>query len=140
MEAGLFWFWGSAFTGQGVGSPLAAPGDPTGGKALDHRDAIQTAAKAPASTGSSPSPRFALSRLVIVGLFAFLRQQIDPDNFFASGPTRTPPALGAALKDLVVSGLTQGAMYGLIALGYSMVYGVLGFINFAHGEVFMRGR
>ena len=30
-------------------------------------------------------------------------------------------------------------MYGLIALGYSMVYGVLGFINFAHGEVFMVG-
>ena len=30
-------------------------------------------------------------------------------------------------------------MYGLIALGYSMVYGVLGFINFAHGEVFMIG-
>jgi branched-chain amino acid transport system permease protein len=30
-------------------------------------------------------------------------------------------------------------MYGLIALGYSMVYGVLGFINFAHGEVFMLG-
>src|SRR5262245_37060369 len=30
-------------------------------------------------------------------------------------------------------------MYGLIALGYSMVYGVLGFINFAHGEVFMSG-
>ena len=30
-------------------------------------------------------------------------------------------------------------MYGLIALGYSMVYGVLGFINFAHGEVFMAG-
>jgi branched-chain amino acid transport system permease protein len=38
-----------------------------------------------------------------------------------------------------MSGLSQGAMYGLIALGYSMVYGVLGFINFAHGEVFMAG-
>ena len=42
-------------------------------------------------------------------------------------------------RDLVVAGLAQGAMYGLIALGYSMVYGVLGFINFAHGEVFMSG-
>ena len=38
-----------------------------------------------------------------------------------------------------MSGRSQGAMYGLIALGYSMVYGVLGFINFAHGEVFMAG-
>ena len=46
---------------------------------------------------------------------------------------------GAAWRDLVVGGLAQGFMYGLIALGYSMVYGVLGFINFAHGEVFMSG-
>jgi branched-chain amino acid transport system permease protein len=44
-----------------------------------------------------------------------------------------------AWKQLIVSGLAQGSMYGLIALGYSMVYGVLGFINFAHGEVFMVG-
>jgi branched-chain amino acid transport system permease protein len=45
----------------------------------------------------------------------------------------------AAWSDLLVGGLAQGFMYGLIALGYSMVYGVLGFINFAHGEVFMTG-
>jgi branched-chain amino acid transport system permease protein len=44
-----------------------------------------------------------------------------------------------AWKQLIVSGVAQGSMYGLIALGYSMVYGVLGFINFAHGEVFMVG-
>jgi branched-chain amino acid transport system permease protein len=42
-------------------------------------------------------------------------------------------------RDLVISSISQGSMYGLIALGYSMVYGVLGFINFAHGEVFMAG-
>jgi branched-chain amino acid transport system permease protein len=46
---------------------------------------------------------------------------------------------GAAWRDLFITGLAQGSMYGLIALGYSMVYGVLGFINFAHGEVFMSG-
>jgi branched-chain amino acid transport system permease protein len=46
---------------------------------------------------------------------------------------------GAAWRDLTITGLAQGSMYGLIALGYSMVYGVLGFINFAHGEVFMVG-
>lgn len=52
----------------------------------------------------------------------------------------TPGTLTAAqLRDLIVSGIAQGSMYGLIALGYSMVYGVLGFINFAHGEVFMSG-
>jgi branched-chain amino acid transport system permease protein len=44
-----------------------------------------------------------------------------------------------AWRDLIVASLSFGAMYGLIALGYSMVYGVLGFINFAHGEVFMSG-
>ncbi len=42
-------------------------------------------------------------------------------------------------RDLIISSIAQGSMYGLIALGYSMVYGVLGFINFAHGEVFMAG-
>jgi branched-chain amino acid transport system permease protein len=38
-----------------------------------------------------------------------------------------------------VNGLSLGAMYALIALGYTMVYGVLKFINFAHGEIFMLG-
>lgn len=42
-------------------------------------------------------------------------------------------------KDLFVASISTGFMYGLLALGYSMVYGVLGFINFAHGEVFMAG-
>jgi branched-chain amino acid transport system permease protein len=39
----------------------------------------------------------------------------------------------------VVNGLTLGAIYALIALGYTMVYGILKFINFAHGEVLMAG-
>jgi branched-chain amino acid transport system permease protein len=38
-----------------------------------------------------------------------------------------------------VNGLSLGAIYALIALGYTMVYGILQFINFAHGEVFMLG-
>jgi branched-chain amino acid transport system permease protein len=36
-------------------------------------------------------------------------------------------------------GLTQGAVYGLVALGYTLVYGILELINFAHGDVFMLG-
>ena len=40
---------------------------------------------------------------------------------------------------LSVSGLAQGSIYALIALGYSLVYGILLMINFAHGEVFMAG-
>ena len=39
----------------------------------------------------------------------------------------------------IVNGVSLGAIYGLIALGYTMVYGVLRFINFAHSEVFMVG-
>ena len=41
--------------------------------------------------------------------------------------------------DQLVAGLTLGSLYGLIAIGYSMVYGILKLLNFAHGEVFMIG-
>lgn len=41
--------------------------------------------------------------------------------------------------DFVIFGLAQGGIYSLIALGYTMVYGILRMINFAHGEVFMSG-
>jgi branched-chain amino acid transport system permease protein len=41
--------------------------------------------------------------------------------------------------DLTVNGLALGGIYALIALGYTLVYGVLRMINFAHGEVFMSG-
>src|SRR5213079_1929641 len=37
------------------------------------------------------------------------------------------------------NGLVLGATYGLIALGYTMVYGIVQLINFAHGEIFMLG-
>jgi len=39
----------------------------------------------------------------------------------------------------LILGLTRGSMYALIALGYTLVYGVLQLINFAHSEVFMSG-
>ena len=39
----------------------------------------------------------------------------------------------------IVNGLTLGSVYALLALGYSMVYGVLKMLNFAHGSVFMVG-
>jgi branched-chain amino acid transport system permease protein len=43
------------------------------------------------------------------------------------------------LAQQVINGLSLGAIYALIALGYTMVYGVLRFINFAHSDVFMVG-
>ncbi len=84
--------------------------------------------------------RVVLIALIVAGLTAFIAQQINADNPFAR--RFNPDATGLSadqLKGLVVTGIAQGSMYGLIALGYSMVYGVLGFINFAHGEVFMLG-
>ncbi len=41
--------------------------------------------------------------------------------------------------ELVAGGLTRGSIYALIALGYTMVYGIIQLINFAHGEIFMIG-
>lgn len=65
---------------------------------------------------------------IVVGLVGSIQKFISGE-----GPT------AEAWFDLFISSLSTGFMYGLIALGYSMVYGVLGFINFAHGEVFMSG-
>lgn len=45
----------------------------------------------------------------------------------------------STLPQQLVTGLLIGAIYALVALGYTMVYGVLKLINFAHGEVFMLG-
>jgi branched-chain amino acid transport system permease protein len=39
----------------------------------------------------------------------------------------------------LINGLALGSIYGLIAIGYTMVYGIIGMINFAHGDVFMVG-
>ena len=51
--------------------------------------------------------------------------------------------VGSALMDIllqqIINGLVLGSMYALIALGYTMVYGIIQLINFAHGEVLMVG-
>ncbi len=48
------------------------------------------------------------------------------------------PALSQLIQT-IVNGLTLGSVYALIALGYSMVYGILKLLNFAHGDVYMVG-
>jgi len=72
-----------------------------------------------------PSPLsllgFALVAIVLVWLFVNLAK--TPGDFF---------------RDLLI-GITLGAIYGLVALGYTLVYGILELINFAHGDVFMFG-
>ena len=57
-------------------------------------------------------------------------------------PRRThplPTLVLTALPQQLINGVSLGAIYALCALGYTMVYGVLRFINFAHGDVFMAG-
>lgn len=46
---------------------------------------------------------------------------------------------GEQWRDLLINGVALGSVYALIALGYTLVYGILFMINFAHGEVFMAG-
>ena len=45
----------------------------------------------------------------------------------------------SALVQQIVNGIALGSLYGLIAIGYTMVYGILRLINFAHGDVMMVG-
>ncbi len=45
----------------------------------------------------------------------------------------------STLTDILLGGVSRGAMYALVALGYTMVYGIVELINFAHGDVFMLG-
>jgi len=61
-----------------------------------------------------------------------------------SGQSRSPPdpismSWHEILIQQTVNGVTRGAVFALIALGYTMVYGIIGLINFAHGDVFMLG-
>lgn len=46
---------------------------------------------------------------------------------------------GTQWRNFIIAGLSTGSLYALIALGYTLVYGILFIINFAHGEVFMAG-
>ena len=63
-------------------------------------------------------------------------QQVFFDLFGPDAVIDLSPAY--ALQQLV-NGLTLGMIYGLIAVGYTMVYGIIGMINFAHGDIFMVG-
>jgi branched-chain amino acid transport system permease protein len=87
-----------------------------------------------AADASAPTlaPRFkrpsvvgALGTVFVVGLVILLIKEftVSPSQFF----------------QVTLIGLTNGAVYALIALGYTLVYGILELINFAHGDVFMLG-
>jgi branched-chain amino acid transport system permease protein len=99
---------------------------------------VQTA---PAATGASLGrlQRLPVRRLIQVILAILILA------FVAVGSYRTltlPPEdrySASTWKAFVISGVALGGIYALVALGYTLVYGVLRMINFAHGEVFMMG-
>src|SRR5438067_10867471 len=68
------------------------------------------------------------------GIYAISRR-VDLSFGRKDGKIRTMSLL---LQELIV-GLSTGAIYALIALGYTMVYGIIELINFAHGDIFMIG-
>jgi branched-chain amino acid transport system permease protein len=80
-------------------------------------------------------------RLGLVGIVLWaLRIAVVVGVVVGSFATISKGALsGTSWVNLIAAGLSQGAVYALIALGYTLVYGVLLMINFAHGEVFMMG-
>lgn len=89
--------------------------------------------------GTTPTSSFFLwsllrSPLRLIGLLLVLLLIYAAVSNVASG--------GYTLKSFIsqlIFGLSQGSIYALIALGYTLVYGILFMINFAHGEVFMAG-
>ena len=84
------------------------------------------AIRRPALAGRLPTSVLSIVGLIVVALFVlWLTVNLikTPDDFYR----------------LFLIGLTNGAVYALVALGYSLVYGILELINFAHGDVFMLG-
>jgi branched-chain amino acid transport system permease protein len=91
------------------------------------------------SAGTLALARLPVRRIVQVVLAVVILGGIA----YGSWKTLTLPEgqgyTGAAWRDFLVQGLARGSIYALIAIGYSLVYGILLMINFAHGEVFMSG-
>jgi branched-chain amino acid transport system permease protein len=83
--------------------------------------------------------RLPVRRIVLVGLSTGVGLAV----VYGAYKTLTLPEdqryTAASWRDFLVLGVAQGAVYALIALGYTLVYGILRMINFAHGEVFMVG-
>src|SRR5919201_4940824 len=82
---------------------------------------------------------FPVRRVILVVLAVVILFGVTLGSYktFTLPPGQRPGA--DQWRDLFVFGLAQGSVYALIAIGYSLVYGILLMINFAHGEVFMAG-
>ena len=80
---------------------------------------------------------FSFCRSVFKKLFSQFRRKYF-SNIFRKGKKRGVRRVSILIQS-IVNGLNQGAIYALIALGYTMVYGILRMINFAHGDFIMVG-
>lgn len=80
---------------------------------------------------------FHFARSVFKKLFSQFRRKYF-SNIFRKGKKRGVRRVSILIQS-IVNGLNQGAIYALIALGYTMVYGILRMINFAHGDFIMVG-
>jgi branched-chain amino acid transport system permease protein len=83
----------------------------------------ETLARPSRSIGSYVMPFFATLLLLLLAVWLIVN--------FVKSP--------AYFTNIAFIGLTNGAVYALVALGYTLVYGILELINFAHGDVFMLG-
>ncbi|MGH2653196.1 MAG: branched-chain amino acid ABC transporter permease [Actinomycetota bacterium] len=95
----------------------------------------------PTTTVEAPRRRLFLERvpwraIILIGLSAVLLLGIV---LGAASTLQEGRFTGANWSRLIVGGVTRGSVYAIIAVGYTLVYGILFLINFAHGEVFMAG-
>ena len=84
------------------------------------------------TAAAAPSRRMAID-------FGRWRGPIVVAGFLLAAYALMVVSAGAQAQDQFINALTIGAVYALIALGYTMVYGIIELINFAHGEIFMCG-
>lgn len=83
-----------------------------------------------------PFERLPVRRIILVALSLAIIYGVTAGT---AATLRTGTFDGGDWRTLVINGLARGSIYALIAIGYTLVYGVLFMINFAHGEVFTSG-
>jgi branched-chain amino acid transport system permease protein len=95
-----------------------------------------TAIASPAAQPNSIAKGLRMTAIAVVGVVGYLL--VLWVLLFAFGGRTVDKAFPEALQQ-TVNALSIGAIYALVALGYTMVYGIIELINFAHGDIFMLG-
>ena len=106
----------------------AAAGPPQGGRLI-----LQFRCK---RRNAGSTPLAALADAVCIGKRT--GRELGSPSAMSRAAKKTGDALDIFLQQ-IINGLTLGSVYAIVALGYTMVYGIIQLINFAHGEVVMIG-